>query len=706
MDTRSDAELQQIFERRFKRLGRCVPNDTDYAKGLCSMAQAMSSLLALEFEPVYFGTVINDAANAFFVRDQDAYFFAMTSALYRNIDSSIGAGLGKLSSERLIHPSSVEEIQLILNYYAYLFLLGHQCGHIALGHVDPELAVGELAGEINMSKTCIEEALADMVGACAMMSNKRSLRRMVNLTNGPTAVALLQLPVLSVLAGFKGAMAKVSLLARFKDAMAKVKKDSDYVQLFTRTLCAGRLLIDWMSIFEVRSFKSSNEELAEADRETIARVIKVAESVATNIIDAVSPQMSSLIKTKPKELREEFIELRAATKPVFEQWTKRGLWVASDTPEFEAFARQGDVSGLSPVNQKDDSKHLDDGEATPTEIDNQQERTTPLQVRAEDELRQAFKKRFSRVGGCLSDVGEWERALCQFAQGMTLILGLETEAKAIYCGIVTNYDVNAYVAKDQGTYFIGISAGIQILVSNSVGAALGKLAAKKLIDYSIIEELQHLLHFYAMLFVLGHECGHIAFGHVDRELALAELAGEANMSNTYLEEANADLVGAFTMMAFKRNLRRICQLTNAATAVGLLQLPVVSVLSEFKNAAAKAKKGVGYPHPIVRLMCIGHTLISWSTPILFETLPGFDDFSGKQEQIAKVQSLAGQFLTHIFEAVAPEMQSYLVTDAKELGEATREVMAATKPALEEWLKRGLWLVWDTPEFEAMKGRTG
>src|SRR5258708_3741421 len=676
MDTRSDTELQQIFERRFRRLGRCVPNDSDYAKGLCSMAQAMSGLLALEFEPVYFGTVINDAANAFFVRDQDAYFFAMTSALYRNIDSSIRAGLGQLSSEKLLHRSSVEEIQLILNHYAYLFLLGHQCGHIALGHVDRELAVGEPAGEMNMLKTCVEEAHADMVGACAMMSNKRSLRRMVNLTNGPTAVALLQLPVLSVLAGFKDAMAKVSVLARFKHAIAKVKKDSDYAQLFTRTLCADRLLIDWMSIFEIRSFKSSNEELAEADRETIERTIKVAESVATNIIDAISPQMSSLIKTKPKELREGFIELRAATKPAFEQWTKRGLWLAFDTPEFEASARQGDVSGLSPVNQKDDSRHLDDGEATLSKTDNQQERTTPLQVRTEDELRQVFKTRFIRLGGCLNDAGAWESAFCRVAQGMTVILGLETEAKTIYCGIVTNYDVNAYVVKDQGTYFIGISAGITTLVSNSVGAALGKLAAKKLIDYSTIEELQKLLHNYAMLFVLGHECGHIAFGHVDRELALAEMAGETNMSNTYQEEAHADLVGAFTMMAFKRDLRRICQLTNPAVAVGLLQLPVVCVLSEFKNAAAKVKKGVGYPHPIVRLMCIAHTLISWSTPILFETLPGFED-SGRQEQIAKVQNLAGQFLTHIFEAVAPEMQSYLVTDAKELGEATRELMAAT-----------------------------
>jgi hypothetical protein len=53
-----------------------------------------------------------------------------------------------------------------------------------------------------------------------------------------------------------------------------------------------------------------------------------------------------------------------------------------------------------------------------------------------------------------------------------------------------------------------------------------------------------------------------------------------------------------------------------------------------------------------------------------------------------------------------EMQSYLVTDAKELGEATREVMAATKPALDEWLMRGLWLVWDTPEFKARIGQTG
>jgi hypothetical protein len=705
MDISSDAELQQIFEKRFRRLGRCVPNDTDYAKGLCSMAQVMSSLLGLDFEPAYFGTVINDAPNVFFVRDQDAYFFAMTSALYINIDSSIEVGLRKLLSERLVHRSAIEEIQLILNHYAYLFLLGHQCGHIALGHADRELAINEPAGETNTSRTFLQEAHADVVGACAMMSNKRGLRRMVNLTNGPTALALLQLPVLSVLAGLKPALAKVSLFARLRNSTANVDRDAGYVQLFARILCAGRFLFDWMSILEVSTFKESNEQLAEAERKTIAGTIDAAQSVATIIIDAVSPQISSLVKTKPKEVREGYIELQAATKPAFEQWTRKGLWLACDTPEFEASARHGEVTEVSPVNQKVESKDLYQLEAPPSGNYNRQEQTIPLRVRTEDELREAFKTRFSKVGGCLNDAGAWERALCHLAQSMTLILGVEQEAEAIYCGIVTSYDANAYVVKDQGTYFIGISAGITTLVSNSIGAALGKLAAKALINRSIIEELQTILHLHAMLFVLGHECGHIAFGHVDRELALAEMAGETNMSSTYLEKAHADLIGAFAMMAFKRNLYRICQLTNAATAVGLLQLPVVCVLSEFKNAAAKVKKGIGYPHPIVRLMCIGHILISWSTPILFETLPGFDDFSRKQEQIAEAQNLAGQFLTHIFEAVAPEMHAHLVIDAKELGQATRELMAATKPTLEKWLNKGLWLVWDTPEFEARNHQT-
>ena len=313
------------------------------------------------------------------------------------------------------------------------------------------------------------------------------------------------------------------------------------------------------------------------------------QALLTPILNAVSPEMDTFIKANAHELGNIIRERPHMLRPSFEEWLKRGVWLVYGAADFQAkfsldnpIPQSGNSSGATNRNSDDDQRD------------------------SIDEKQQRFNELFKGVGGGLSNSTEWERALGRVTTSLANILGVEVES--IYCGIVLNDDVNAFVIKDRGAYFVGVSSGITSGVSSSIAAALGRLSQREVIPDSSIEELQGILNFYALALVLGHECGHIALGHIDRELANREMAGETALSNTYVEEAHADMVGAFAMIGLKRGICRMRSLTNESLAVGLLQLPVLCVISEFKKALDKVKKGSGYPHPVVRLMLVGQIL--------------------------------------------------------------------------------------------------
>ena len=225
-----------------------------------------------------------------------------------------------------------------------------------------------------------------------------------------------------------------------------------------------------------------------------------------------------------------------------------------------------------------------------------------MQLNPDQEMRQRFDKLFKFVGGALPEITEYEQGVGALAKGIAVALGMDEAS--IYCGIVFNLDVNAWVIKSQDIYFIGISAGLERRVSRSIGSALGKLSQEKwMIHRSTVEELQRILNVYALAFLIGHECGHIVLGHIDRKLAHVQMLGETALSNTHLEEAHADMIGAFAIISMKKEIDRMTILTTEVTAVGLLQLPVLCVISELTKAIATVKqKTGGYPGPVPRWM--------------------------------------------------------------------------------------------------------
>jgi hypothetical protein len=208
-------------------------------------------------------------------------------------------------------------------------------------------------------------------------------------------------------------------------------------------------------------------------------------------------------------------------------------------------------------------------------------------------MRRTFDRLFRPLGGGLSERTEYEQGISHLANGLADALG--ADGASIFCGIVRNFETNAWIVKEQDTVFIGISAGFERSVFLSIGAALKKLSSSKLIHHSAVEELQSILNMYAMGFVISHMIGHIVLGHLDKTPELIRWAGEASMSNTTLEEAHADMIGALGMISLKTFLDRVILLATMPTALGLLQLPVLCVLSELKRHMTNPRRGLDLP---------------------------------------------------------------------------------------------------------------
>jgi hypothetical protein len=327
-----------------------------------------------------------------------------------------------------------------------------------------------------------------------------------------------------------------------------------------------------------------------------------------------------------------------------------------------------------------------------------------MEALSEKDLRDMFDRRFERLGGGLPFRAEWQIGIDSLARAMASALGIDP--KAIYCDVVNHDAVNAFVTKNDGMYFIGITNGVVSGVFHAIGEALEMLKPALGLSDSTITEIHLLLNMYALQFVIGHELGHIAFGHIDRELAVTEMAGEADMSSTYLEEAYADMIGAMAVIAVKKSLYRIRDLTNPGIAVGLLQLPIACVISFFKKVTAakivtwpnssfwvfmrrRLNKTRGYPHPAVRLMMIGRMVIEWMSLFVSDE-PDPDD-----------QRKAEGMLSAILQAVSPSIQSYMMSDVQVLRAEIGRLMKVIRPEYDRWQQKGLWLVVDTPRFDEM-----
>jgi hypothetical protein len=82
--------------------------------------------------------------------------------------------------------------------------------------------------------------------------------------------------------------------------------------------------------------------------------------------------------------------------------------------------------------------------------------------------------------------------------------------------------------------------------------------------------------------------------------------------------------------------------------------------------------------------------------ILTEIVPTFLDNDRRDD----IKMEAQRLLTPILECVSPEMDTFFWANTRSLGEAARELHSMLQPLFDEWINKGLWLVWDTPEFRA------
>jgi hypothetical protein len=664
MESRLDQEVKQQFDKLFKSVGGGMPWN-EYEHSISQLGSVLPEVLGLDDVRVYCGTVVNFSMSIWVAKDQGIYFIGISAGLEKFTQISIRNALRKLASGGLIHRSTIDELERLLSMYALAFVMGHECGHITFGHIDREVTVVQRVGEISLKTTNLEEAHADMLGVMSMMTLKDAVYRMRDLSTEFTAVALLQLPILCVLNLLKRPdkptkiTGQIIRLIRPLQGIFKTARQPQEENENSRLIV--RLLVSADMLMEVAPFLFSKKHFNDNKR--------MARKLLSLIVPAVSPQLDKFVGANVQQLADASKVLSDTVRPSFVEWFKKGLWLSS-----QAHRLRSELSTAETDPDRDESR--DAAKAS-----------SNLAGFEFDSVRmQRFNKLFESVGGGIAGTTEYDRAIEVFAGTLANILGIQV--KAIYCGILRNSTVNAFVVKDQGEYFIGISHGISSGVANSTGAALGKLALQKLVPHSAIEEMQRILGLYALVYAIGHECGHIALGHIDRELALVQMAGETSMSSTYLEEAQADMIGAFAMIAMKDGIYRMRDLTDESTAIGLLQLSVLCVMSEFRKATGKVKADSGYPHPISRLMLVGQ--------VLTEIVSSLFDQDNYRENYQKAQEL----LNPIFEAVAPEMDVFLRANSEELGSATRSLFGLLKPLFDEWQTRGLWLVFDTPEFRA------
>lgn len=297
-----------------------------------------------------------------------------------------------------------------------------------------------------------------------------------------------------------------------------------------------------------------------------------------------------------------------------------------------------------------------------------------------------FSQCFSSVGGALAFRTRWQEGLDLLAKG---IAPAGITPAQIYCDVIDSRSTNAYVAYHRGTYFIGISDGIVSGVFEQILSVVEKLGleirSEKTTDYpSILIEIQYLLNFYALLFVIGHECGHIQLGHIGTTLALGQMASEVDAPTSHIEEAQADLIGAFAMASHKRSLYRLRDLTDPITALALLQVPVACVLGRLDAASASATRKSSHPHPIPRMLSIGQFLLD---------IMGFFATNGAGVSDEE-KATAGRLMWGILEAISPDINSLILSERDELSEQARSIQYATKPMIQAWLEDGHQLAAD------------
>jgi hypothetical protein len=268
----------------------------------------------------------------------------------------------------------------------------------------------------------------------------------------------------------------------------------------------------------------------------------------------------------------------------------------------------------------------------------------------------------------------------QGLQSLAASLAGTSVGRQIYCDVVSNNGVNAYVALEKDVYLIGITLGVLERVFDRIRYVLQALDIKdkglKSDRYdSFLQELQYSLHFWALTFIVGHECGHINRGHIDNCLNIGQMSSEVEMTTSQREEMEADTTGALSMIFAKSEIYRLCELTDAATAVGLLQVPLACVFTTLFLETHQSWAAVGYPNPIVRLFIASRTVLNFMS--VFAT----DGAGLSDEEMAEAQGM----MTTILRIIDPKLHNYIMSNVDMLKSEITEMQKVADPIVSDWM---------------------
>ncbi len=304
-------------------------------------------------------------------------------------------------------------------------------------------------------------------------------------------------------------------------------------------------------------------------------------------------------------------------------------------------------------------------------------------------LDRAKRLAFGDVGGIRPGGAEFKSAVQGIVEFGAFVLPLE-RAGSVHGDIVKSSEINAYVARVHGFHLIGVTDGI----ITDCYRMFERIEARFDIAPAQRDLMQKAFATDALTFAIGHELGHVYFGHLDTLprtrgfCRMSEATGPTDLAGTgfHDEELKCDMVAALVL-----NHVELFRYRHRDPELGyLFETDAIETTLALKYAAAAAVfAGLEplsapvhpidphrYPHPLVRIIAL-YKNVRFHYDALFESIHGAELDEAVHE---RAFNLMLAFLT----AIEPRVDSVFREHAAELRaqhKRAAEIVAADQLAL-------------------------
>jgi len=290
---------------------------------------------------------------------------------------------------------------------------------------------------------------------------------------------------------------------------------------------------------------------------------------------------------------------------------------------------------------------------------------------ADPALRKKVESRFAAMGKDFGFRTRMHHELQDIAEKLTA-------EETVHCDIVLSDAINALVAREGSIYLVGITNGAIGRLSEGILLVLWRLSMKRMDERKPLiwaPELEDVLHRYALVFLVGHELGHIRRGHFDDGPNPASAENGLNLPLSYIKELEADTIGALAIVGDLRSgFDRLLKQMDLATAIGLMQASIASVLATFAESTSCPEELEAYPHPVVRLLYVSDLLVR-NIPLVVQT---------GTVPTESIRNVAETMMTEILQTNFPDVYSGVLHDKRQFEALIRAAKVATAPIIETW----------------------